>query len=473
MLRTACQGSYCLVAASHPQPAKLTPRQRRLQKQRNQWKQQRQQQQTAPPPPPPPRSPPPPPERRLHQGLGTPDAATLQLECPHFDSCSGCTLDKQLERPPVLEDAERFFEETGLVHFKLHTGRSQRWRRRARLAVRQGPGGEPAIGLFEEGSHTVTPIPACTVHHPAINEAVQLVHEALAACRIQPYDEASGTGQLRYLQLTAVEEAPGSGQPAAVQLVLVWNCQPGDSGQGRRLQAFADHLWQAGQLRFDSTRLLHSIWCAAAMDGLSRGLPGNLARSPAPAFRLSSAILRHLRRANFQPDRTNTILGPNWLLLHGELWAWARLGGVDVCFGPGSFMQANFEAMGSALAAMQRFVPVGATITDLHAGVGTIGLSLAATRAPRWVEFVEINGQGLPLFQHPAAGEAGVRRLLYLSCGWPALKRDAAALLASGHWRLRHAECFLFFPGSDHIETLTVWDAAGCAGSAEWSLASD
>ncbi len=162
MLRTACQGSYCLVAASHPQPAKLTPRQRRLQKQRNQWKQQRQQQQTAPPPPPPPRSPPPPPERRLHQGLGTPDAATLQLECPHFDSCSGCTLDKQLERPPVLEDAERFFEETGLVHFKLHTGRSQRWRRRARLAVRQGPGGEPAIGLFEEGSHTVTPIPACT-----------------------------------------------------------------------------------------------------------------------------------------------------------------------------------------------------------------------------------------------------------------------------------------------------------------------
>lgn len=206
---------------------------------------------------------------------------------------------------------------------------------------------------------------------------------------------------------------------------------------------------------------------------------------------------------------------------------------------------------------------------DLHAGVGTIGLSLAATRAPRWVEFVEINGQGLPLFQQssarlrqrwrlgeahcscsmagssgeeeegpvndsgasgsdecpadasrmapppaleynvaaagsdparwcqgadvvvldpprkglepellhwlcsPAAGEAGVRRLLYLSCGWPALKRDAAALLASGHWRLRHAECFLFFPGSDHIETLTVWDAAGCAGSAEWSLASD
>ena len=44
-------------------------------------------------------------------------------------------------------------------------------------------------------------------------------------------------------------------------------------------------------------------------------------------------------RANYQPERTNTILGPDWRLLHGEQWAWARLGGVDVCFGPGSFMQ--------------------------------------------------------------------------------------------------------------------------------------
>lgn len=149
----------CLAAASQAQPAKLTPRQRRLQKQQRQHNQRKQeqqnkQQQALPPPPPL--------ERRLHQGLGTPDAASLQLECPHFSSCSGCTLDKQLDRPPVLADAERWFAEAGQVHFKLHTGRSHRWRSRARLAVRRGPDGQPAIGLFEEGSHSVTPIPACT-----------------------------------------------------------------------------------------------------------------------------------------------------------------------------------------------------------------------------------------------------------------------------------------------------------------------
>lgn len=177
------------------------------------------------------------------------------------------------------------------------------------------------------------------------------------------------------------------------------------------------------------------------------------------------------------------------------------------------WLQANFGAMDAALAAMQQHVPAGSTIVDLHAGVGTIGLSLAATRQPRWVRFVEINGQGLPPFQRsaarlsssdgdgaaleyhvaaagsdpgrwcagakvvvldpprkglepellawlcsPAAPAAGVRRLLYLSCGFAALRRDAAAVLGSGRWRLAHAEGFLFFPGANHIETLAVFE---------------
>ena len=251
-----------------------------------------------------------------------------------------------------------------------------------------------------------------------------------------------------------------------------------------------------------------------------------------------------------------------------------------LCLPPLPPSQANFGAMDAALAAIQAHVPAGATVADLHAGVGTIGLSLAATRAPRWVRFVEINGQGEPPFQQSAerlrasaagappleylvgaagsqpgrwckgaevrgrrgvesavvgccagawnaragafaplmwplsaalsvcfltrpghvatslsnpkpssvspapplqvvvldpprkgcepallrylcsdgAAAAGVRRVLYLSCGLPALQRDAAALLDSGRWRLAHAEAFLFFPGADHLETLCVFD---------------
>ena len=57
-------------------------------------------------------------------------------------------------------------------------------------------------------------------------------------------------------------------------------------------------------------------------------------------------------------------------------------------------------------------------------------------------------------------------RLLYLSCGFPALTRDTAALLGGGRWRLASAQAYLFFPGADHIETLAVfervaWEGAG------------
>ena len=151
----------------------------------------------------------------------------------------------------------------------------------------------------------------CSVHHPAINEAVQLVQQAAASCGVEPYDEASGTGQLRYVQLTVVqppEGAPAGAQPA-VQLVLVWNGVP-DSADSGVLAALAGSLWQAaglagaaGRSGSNSRQLLHSVW------------------------------------ANYNEERTNTILGPTWKLLHGEEMAWARLGGADVCFGPGSFMQ--------------------------------------------------------------------------------------------------------------------------------------
>ena len=52
------------------------------------------------------------------------------------------------------------------------------------------------------------------------------------------------------------------------------------------------------------------------------------------------------------------------------------LGGAQVAFAPGSFMQANFEAMNAALAAIAAFVPPGSAVADLYCGVGVIGASL-------------------------------------------------------------------------------------------------
>jgi tRNA/tmRNA/rRNA uracil-C5-methylase (TrmA/RlmC/RlmD family) len=50
------------------------------------------------------------------------------------------------------------------------------------------------------------------------------------------------------------------------------------------------------------------------------------------------------------------------------------------------------------------------------------------------------------------------QRLVYLSCGLPALLRDLEELVDKGPWRVVYAHAFLFFPGTDSVETLVVMD---------------
>lgn len=129
-----------------------SPRQRRLQKQkakrvelRQEQQQNRVQQGQQPPPPPPPPA----------SGGGT-----LELQCPHFAACSGCTLDAGLDTPPLLSQARTFFQQKCGFN-QLSVGSAHGWRQRARLAVRAGPDGEAVIGLFEEATHKATAIPSC------------------------------------------------------------------------------------------------------------------------------------------------------------------------------------------------------------------------------------------------------------------------------------------------------------------------
>mmetsp|Transcript_1431 Transcript_1431/g.2912 ORF Transcript_1431/g.2912 Transcript_1431/m.2912 type:complete len:89 (-) Transcript_1431:1409-1675(-) len=69
-----------------------------------------------------------------------------------------------------------------------------------------------------------------------------------------------------------------------------------------------------------------------------------------------------------------------------------------------------------------------------------------------------------------ASEEVNIRRLIYISCGFPAFKRDAALLTGEQDpapprprsdrrlWRLVHTEGHVLFPGSDHVETLAIFD---------------
>lgn len=68
----------------------------------------------------------------------------------------------------------------------------------------------------------------------------------------------------------------------------------------------------------------------------------------------------------------------NCSLLSGPRWHWSRHGAADVCYTPESFMQSNTGSYNALLAALGRHVPPGAAVSELYAGAGAIGLSIAA-----------------------------------------------------------------------------------------------
>ena len=438
--------------------------------------------------------------------------------CPHFDECSGCSLSVNFDRSPTIERARSFFEKLGKRYdFPIHMGNLIHWRYKARLAVRRcSRSGDVLVGLFRHGSHDCIDIPQCVAHHPALNAVGDLIRDEIVKCNVEPYDETKGTGNLRYVQLQIVDaENPDykeefldnasaqSRSKSMVQIVLVWNAQHFDK-KDTVLKLFSRTIWES---RFIDRRGLNS------------------------SFEVHSV------HVNFQPMRSNTIMGERTVLLYGSEESLTRFGKLSIYFGPQAFMQVNPGAMNMALERMRPWVPVGSRVADLHAGVGTISLAMASSQKLQLLRLIEISSAGKKYFwkswrtlmnvlaknqkQNPleidntivgdrveyivaAAGEDPARwlkcidvaicdpprkglenslldflcgndgknrlanwssqrrglpkRLIYLSCGWPAFERDCKALLRSGVWELRMAEGFLFFPGADHIETLAIFD---------------
>ncbi|KAF7129259.1 hypothetical protein RHSIM_Rhsim10G0007200 [Rhododendron simsii] len=300
---------------------------------------------------------------------------TCALQCPHFQSCSGCTQEFNLHRPIILDEATDFFKKHGVSDFSFDTCRLWGWRCRTKLAVR-GSSTDPLIGLYEEGTHNVVDIPECKVHHPNINVAVELLKKGtflvlrITELNIEPYDEDQGTGELRYVQMAVTTY--DTSLPAAerykngkVQVTLVWNSRSESSPSSEKLNALANFVWRYGRPS-KKVHLIHSVW------------------------------------ANFQTSPKSIIFGNRWRHLLGERDFWEHVGGIDVSLAPSSFGQANTRAFDSLLQKLQKYVPVGASVADLYAGAGVIGLSLAVTRKCRQglsVKCVEVNKESKLSFE--------------------------------------------------------------------------
>ncbi|KAL0461773.1 UNVERIFIED_CONTAM: putative RNA methyltransferase pc1998 [Sesamum latifolium] len=343
-------------------------------------------------------SPPPPPLVLPQDPKANPiSSSSCALHCPHFQSCSGCTHEYNLHHPPILDEAIQFFRSVGVSNFTFDSCRLWGWRCRAKLAVR-GSSVKPLIGLYEEGTHNVVDIPeckgpkfTCLIFDFLISPVFFIDRDArilfvwslvflfssleislplllpMAELNIVPYDEDKGTGELRYVQMAVTTyntSLPASERysKGKVQVALVWNSRNESSPSFEKLNALANYMWIRGGPKRE-VHLIHSIW------------------------------------ANFQTSTNNVIFGNRWRHLLGERDFWEHVGGIDVSMAPSSFGQANTRAFDSLLRKLQKYVPYGASVVDLYAGAGVIGLSLAATRRCRSVKCVEVNKEAKLSFE--------------------------------------------------------------------------
>ena len=258
--------------------------------------------------------------------------------CPHFGECSGCTEVLSVNPPPAWEEVLTFFKDQMIPN--LHPSSPFGWRHRAKVAVRGIPGA-PLIGLFKRGSHVVSPIPFCQVHHPRLNQAFESIRLWMKQHEIGPYQEKTGRGDLRYLQGVVQR------QSGLVQLTFVLNTSGKDTPKA--------HHWRTllHQLAKEHKGLWHSLWL------------------------------------NFNDRSTNAILGPQWSHVWGEKWLWETLGEVLVCYGPANFGQANINLFESMLTRLRELIPEQARVAEFYAGVGVIGLSIASQC--QWVRCSEMN----------------------------------------------------------------------------------
>lgn len=363
--------------------------------------------------------------------------------CASLASCLGCADPQRVLSPSAYADVKNFFHthapyiEVPLIHKEI-----LEWRTRAKLAVR-GTCEGPEIGLFQQGTHQVVPLPHCPLHHPAINRAYGIVYETMKQMRVAPYVEKNHSGLMRYLQFVVERKS------RRVQLTLV------ATKEDPILEKWVKQLYIEGGF--------HSIWL------------------------------------NLQSAATNTIFGNTWKFLMGESYVEEKIADVLFYSHPACFMQAHLSLFEELVRSVQRYIMKDKKVIDLYAGVGVIGLNCAeqskAVTCVEWSPFAEecftlsllkcapeiqkkavffqgavekythvIKEAEVIIVDPPRKGlDAQVlqamiaatyaQQIIYISCNPLSFFRDCLALLENG-WKITRAETYLLFPGSDHVELL-------------------
>ena len=360
------------------------------------------------------------------------------ITCDYFPSCSGCKNQKKLFEQPKHELLEKTFKKKipFIVDVVTH------YRHRAKLAI-GGSSVDPKIGLYQERSHEILPIPSCPLHTKGMNEIIEVIRQAIVDSKASIYSEKSFKGLLRYVQIVQKRNAQ------EFQLAFSVNMELSKA----KVDPFFQKLIQM------MGKNLVSLWI------------------------------------NEKKTQDNVIFSPNWLHLYGQEMMMNPILNKPFFFHPATFCQVHLPIYEMVLQKMRSWLYSKKNILELYAGVATIGKSLADLAIH--IDCYEINPFSLAAFNRsqeeyhdknvrfynlssedflesdeyeiviadpPRKGMSdkvmkkifqlkNVKELFLLYCDANSFLKDIKKLEENG-FILKEVESYLFFPGSDHIEAL-------------------
>ena len=415
-----------------------------------------------------------------------------------------------LKAPKILDAKNFFSKHGGGKSFKTVISAKTGWRTVAKLSVRgKPPHKSPVIGLFAPKSHRIVRIPNSPAHHPAINSAVAKCEYALSMVpEVKGYD-GENPGGLSYVALSVQRK------DAKVQLVLVFNNKSLEEIGSKCMKRLITFLTTQADLKKASKKkkrrkngsslqssngngvacTFHSIWVHLHPCGRhDNSIFGRNEKSWKCVYGNDGGVEERLDKVSREIVAKNAKSGYKPMLY----------------FPPFVFRQANLDAFENIVRVVRKYLSPDKRVVELYGGVGTIGLNIldlvkdlsCSDENPHNKKCFERSKSGLPSsFQQRidyttgSAGEMVVnkeellgkdicivdpprkglddavieglrsdgspQRLIYISCGFKAFKRDFEALTSSsrsGSFTLVHAEGHVLFPGADHLETVAIFD---------------
>lgn len=131
-------------------------------------------------------------------------AKKKKSRCPVFGQCGGCRMinvpyPEQAARKQAV--VEEFVGEFGPVESLIRMKNPDHYRNKVTSVFSYDRRRKPVCGVYRENSHEVIPVKECLLETRQADAIVQTVFSLLPSFRIPVYNEDTGAGLLRYVQV--------------------------------------------------------------------------------------------------------------------------------------------------------------------------------------------------------------------------------------------------------------------------------